>query len=182
MARGKAICPVQDSGSLAGGTLPTLPCLPPLGAIRGCMDRLAGTSSRTEPQTLASHWMGPWGSPGMLPAGGGTRTLWTPLKKSRHFLRAGGRRGKPALAEHPVSTPGRALHQAPAQGLTAQVWGAHGSDTNSTSPPSCKQLGHTRPSSPSPRGCLLTAAAPGPAAPGCLPPSPRYPSRKTFPH
>lgn len=69
--------------------------------------------------------------------------------------------------------------QARAQGLTAQVWGAHGSDTNSTSPPSsCQQPRNTRPSSPSPQGGLLTAAASGPAALGLLPPSPRYPSRK----
>lgn len=36
MASGKAICPVQDLGSLAGGTLPTLTRLPPPGAIGGC--------------------------------------------------------------------------------------------------------------------------------------------------
>lgn len=62
-ASGKAICPMWDSGSLAGGMLPTLTGLPPPGAIRGCMGRLAGTSSRPEPQTLAGHWMGPWGKP-----------------------------------------------------------------------------------------------------------------------
>lgn len=82
MASGKAICPAQGSGSLAGGTLPTLTCLPPLGATRGCMDRLAGTSSRTEPQTLASHWMGPWGNPGLLPSQrGNTHALDAPEEK-----------------------------------------------------------------------------------------------------
>lgn len=70
MASGKATCPVQDSGSLAGGMLPTLPCPPPPGATRECLDGRAGLSFRTEPQTLASHWMGPWGSPGLLPRSG----------------------------------------------------------------------------------------------------------------